>query len=59
VVESVIRYVLRLTSRATPFGLFAGVAPLRIGSTASVRWDERHHATWLIHQNEDRKLPDL
>jgi lantibiotic biosynthesis protein len=44
VVESVIRYVLRLTSRATPFGLFAGVAPLRIGSTASVRWDERHHA---------------
>jgi len=44
VVESAVRYLLRLTSRATPFGLFAGVAPLRLGSTASVRWGERHRA---------------
>jgi hypothetical protein len=44
VVESVVRYLLRLTSRATPFGFFAGVAALRLGSSASVRWSEQHHA---------------
>lgn len=44
VVKSVIRYLLRLTSRATPFGLFAGVAPLRIGSAAAVRWSRQHRA---------------
>jgi hypothetical protein len=44
VVESVIRYLLRMTSRATPFGFFAGVAPLCIGSVASVRVGEQHYA---------------
>lgn len=44
VVESVLRYLLRSTSRATPFGLFVGVAALRLGSTASVRWGQRHRA---------------
>lgn len=39
-----VRYLLRLTSRATPFGFFAGVAALRLGSSASVRWGEQHHA---------------
>lgn len=31
VVESAVRYLLRRRARATPFGLFAGVAPLHLG----------------------------
>jgi hypothetical protein len=34
-VESAVRYLLRLTSRATPFGLFAGVAPAAIGTSGA------------------------
>src|SRR5690625_2320466 len=34
-VESVVRYLLRMHARATPFGLFAGVAPVHISETAS------------------------
>ncbi|MFD0772322.1 lantibiotic dehydratase [Streptomonospora algeriensis] len=36
-VESVVRYLLRMHSRATPFGLFVGVAPMRIGAHTGVR----------------------
>ncbi|MGH3899734.1 MAG: lantibiotic dehydratase [Pseudonocardiaceae bacterium] len=43
-VVSVVRYLLRTTSRATPFGLFAGVAPARFGSELTVRYGENHHA---------------
>lgn len=43
-VVSVVRYLLRMTSRATPFGLFAGVAPARFGSELAVRFGEDHHA---------------
>ncbi|GAO08699.1 putative lanthionine biosynthesis protein [Streptomyces lydicamycinicus] len=43
-VLSVIRYVMRMTSRATPFGLFAGVAPAEFGAETAVRWGERHRA---------------
>jgi len=43
-VVSVARYLLRATSRATPFGLFAGVAPVRFGSELAVRYGEDHHA---------------
>ncbi|MGH8885340.1 MAG: lantibiotic dehydratase [Egibacteraceae bacterium] len=40
----VIRYLQRATSRATPFGLFAGVAPARIGSPPVAHYGEHHHA---------------
>ncbi|MBX6389649.1 MAG: lantibiotic dehydratase [Frankia sp.] len=42
-VEATVRYLLRWTTRATPFGRFAGVAPVQFGSRAVVRWGERHH----------------
>ncbi len=35
---SLARYLVRMRGRATPFGTFAGVAPLRFGLGASVRW---------------------
>ncbi|WP_436499607.1 lantibiotic dehydratase [Actinokineospora sp. HUAS TT18] len=42
VVVSVMRYLLRATTRATPFGLFAGVGPAGFGDTTAVRRaDER------------------
>ncbi|MFB4193388.1 lantibiotic dehydratase [Streptomyces carpaticus] len=41
---SMTRYLLRMTSRATPFGLFAGVAPVRFGDRLTVRWSEDHRA---------------
>ncbi|MGQ0774086.1 MAG: lantibiotic dehydratase [Pseudonocardiales bacterium] len=43
-VLAVIRYLQRATSRATPFGLFAGVAPARLGSAPAVCFGEDHHA---------------
>ncbi|MET9611774.1 lantibiotic dehydratase [Kitasatospora indigofera] len=38
------RYLLRATSRATPFGLFAGVTSAGIGLSAVARWGSDHHA---------------
>lgn len=52
-VVSVARYLSRMTSRATPFGLFAGVAPARIGAGLDLRWGSgdrvvaRVDAVWL------------
>jgi thiopeptide-type bacteriocin biosynthesis protein len=36
------RYLLRATGRPTPFGLFAGVAPVAVGRPAEVRWGAAH-----------------
>jgi class I lanthipeptide synthase len=41
-VEATVRYLLRWTTRATPFGHFAGVAPIGFGPQAAVRWGEHH-----------------
>ncbi|MGH3754899.1 MAG: lantibiotic dehydratase [Pseudonocardiaceae bacterium] len=37
--------MLRATSRPTPFGLFAGVAPARFGRATHIRFGEQHQAT--------------
>lgn len=41
---SVARYILRMTDRATPFGLFAGVAPAMLGSGLTARCGDGHRA---------------
>ncbi|MFI0937405.1 lantibiotic dehydratase family protein [Streptomyces sp. NPDC021020] len=41
---SLARYAIRFTGRSTPFGLFAGVAPLCFGAGAEVRVGHRHRA---------------
>ncbi|MGM1058380.1 lantibiotic dehydratase [Saccharothrix sp. Mg75] len=43
-VLTLVRYRLRGTSRATPFGLFAGVAPARFGPRVELRRDGGHRA---------------
>lgn len=39
-----LRYVLRATGRHTPFGLFAGVAPVTVGPDVVSRWGTEHRA---------------
>ncbi|MFF9785736.1 lantibiotic dehydratase [Streptomyces nigrescens] len=39
---TLLSYVLRLTHRATPFGLYAGVADGRFGPRAETRWGSEH-----------------
>lgn len=53
VTATLIRYLLRSRHRATPFGLFAGVAPVRFDQRLTVRWGAEHRvvarvdAAWL------------
>lgn len=53
VTVALMRYLLRATTRATPFGLFAGVAPATASRRGSVRWGSSHRpiariqASWL------------
>ncbi|SDT82700.1 thiopeptide-type bacteriocin biosynthesis domain-containing protein [Streptomyces sp. TLI_053] len=42
--ESLVRYLLRMQHRATPFGLFAGVAAVRLGETLALFWGGEHRA---------------
>lgn len=44
VVVSVARYLRRMTSRPTPSGLFAGVAPATFGDQVHMRWGAAHRA---------------
>ncbi|MGW9211006.1 lantibiotic dehydratase family protein [Embleya sp. NPDC055664] len=50
---SVARYLRRMAERPTPAGLFGGIAPVRFGEGASVRWGHDHRgvaradARWL------------
>lgn len=65
-VASVVRYVLRAEHRATPFGLFAGVASAAIGARAGTAWGSDHavigraSAEWLTAVVERlESCPDL
>ncbi|MFJ2247478.1 lantibiotic dehydratase [Streptomyces sp. NPDC094461] len=43
-IVSMIRYLLRMTGRATPHGLFAGIAPASFGPQPQMVWGEWHRA---------------
>ncbi|WP_247691079.1 lantibiotic dehydratase [Streptomyces sp. B15] len=63
---SVVRYLQRITGRATPNGLFAGIAPVAFGQRADVQWGPWHRAvasadaTWITELIEGLEAcPDL
>ncbi|MDR6317920.1 lantibiotic dehydratase [Actinoplanes couchii] len=67
---AVMRYLLRATTRATPFGLFAGVAPATASRGGHLRWGGAHRpiariqAPWLAAvldrlESDERLLPHL
>lgn len=60
---SLMRYLLRYGGRPTPYGLFAGVAPLTSGGRTRVRWGEHHRETaqpasaWLAVRARHHPVP--
>ncbi|MDJ1136276.1 lantibiotic dehydratase [Streptomyces iconiensis] len=63
---SFVRYLQRITGRATPNGLFAGIAPVAFGQSGEVRTGPWHRAvasadaTWLTEVIERlERCPDL
>lgn len=48
VVVSVLRYLLRARGRATPYGLFAGVAPARLARNTAVQVGSGHRAVLRV-----------
>ncbi len=46
---STARYLLRSIGRPTPFGLFAGVAPVVLGRTAQADWGEEHRGVARVN----------
>ncbi|WP_405807333.1 lantibiotic dehydratase [Streptomyces sp. NBC_01187] len=42
--SALVRYALRMHGRATPFGLFAGVAPVEFGNELVMAWGDQHRA---------------
>jgi thiopeptide-type bacteriocin biosynthesis protein len=52
-VISTLRYLLRAQTRATPFGLLAGIAPARVGQATAIRAGDQHRcwtradAAWI------------
>ncbi|MGQ0775402.1 MAG: lantibiotic dehydratase [Pseudonocardiales bacterium] len=53
-VLSLARYLLRAGSRATPYGVFAGVTPVRFAAAPAVRFGERHR----VHARSDGQWLD-
>jgi len=63
---AMVRYLLRAIGRPTPFGLFAGVAPVSVGAAAHARWSDGHRAVarvdtqWLADVIDHLEaIPDL
>jgi thiopeptide-type bacteriocin biosynthesis protein len=55
-VETLMRYLLRWTSRATPFGLFAGIAPVEFDAQARADWDRAHR---IVHRPDGLYVDEM